>query len=61
MIQQAASKQWPGENLSRAEAVRRYTLLGIQFPKYVSPRDIARATERLQASQIAYTDGRLKH
>lgn len=27
----------------------------------VSPRDIARATERLQASQIAYTDERLRH
>jgi hypothetical protein len=29
-ISNAAAKQWPRETLSRAEIVRRYTMVGIQ-------------------------------
>jgi hypothetical protein len=59
-IQQAASKQWPGERLSRAEICRRYVLVGIQAVKNVSPTDQSRLAHQFQASMEA-GDESLKH
>lgn len=59
-IHEAASQQWPTENLSRAEIVRRMTLLGIEFRKHVSRAAVARSTEQLQATMIAPGERRLR-
>jgi hypothetical protein len=52
-IQEAARKQWPRENLSRAEIVRRYTLVGIDPLKRLSATERARLAHEYQASMEA--------
>jgi hypothetical protein len=59
-IQQAASKQFPNETLSRAEIVRRYTLAGIDALKQLSSADRARLANGFQASMEA-ADERMRH
>jgi hypothetical protein len=52
-IQQAAGRQFPNENLSRAEIVRRYILAGIQKLDSVSPADQARIAHEMRESMPA--------
>jgi hypothetical protein len=59
-IQQAAQKQFPNENLSRAEIIRRYTLAGVDVFEQLSASDRARLAHEFQASMQA-SDQRLRH
>jgi hypothetical protein len=52
-IQEAARKQWPHENLSRSEIVRRYTLARIDPLKQLSSTQRAQLTHEYQASMAA--------
>ena len=58
-IQQAASRQWPGEVLSRAEICRRYFLVGMETLKNISDADRVRLAHQFQAS-IEAEDQRLR-
>lgn len=48
-----AGKQWPGEQLSRAEICGRYVLVGMETLKNLSDADRARLAHELQASMAA--------
>jgi hypothetical protein len=52
-IWNAAAKQWPGTELSRAEICRRYILIGIRKVNELVPADRDRMMHELQASMAA--------
>ena len=58
-IRDAAARQFPNENLSRAEICRRYVLAGVDAIKNASPADCARLAHQFQAS-VESGDQRLK-
>lgn len=48
---QQAYGRWPRENLSRAEILRRYTLIGMETLKNLSTQDRERLAHGFQTSQ----------
>ena len=49
-ISRTASRQWPKENLSHNEIIRRYILIGIAAMHEAKPDEIDRTAHQLQAS-----------